>query len=268
MNFDSNTIFFDEAGKQVDSAKGKFWKWKDFFGILSPEVPLKCPDWMFKKGKKIVFQDFYIPFLDWNKIRQADLLIAGWNHPEVLGHISLRNDDLPLNSSIKKPFAVDMEAYQQLTEQVNSEFFLQLAARLDQHGQDYLRALLPESTSEYTLEGLLRTFHQEMTSPLLKKRIETIKAAKQSLFAADSFLQEKELVKERQALKENLNSLLEIASQVRIDGFPMFQNLVKGSSFEQKEGALFHFAKLFSLQIVFIGNPAQDIDLNSFESSF
>lgn len=227
-----------------------YWQSGSIFGITSPEafpfVPLK---------NGVIFQDFYVPYLEWQKIRLADLWIASWNHPLVLGHISLRNEDLSIDG--KKTIAAEIDAYEKLKGELNAEFFFRLAALLDQEGLAYLKRLPLESTEKYTLEGMLRTVHQEITSPLLKRRLEQIKEAKLALVRGeDPFLHEKDLVRERQAIGENLTTLEEITSQIgnELPGFAAFEELIGSGSFEKRERALGRLVKEFDLQLVLIGD--------------
>jgi hypothetical protein len=258
-----NLTFYDQKGNQVEQSVAIYWKSGSIFGILSPDVfPLIEFEKTFPLKRGVVFQDFYVPFLDWQKIRTSDLWIAGWNHPLILGHLSLWNQEPPLNA--KKTLAGDRAAYENLKNQLNAEFFLHIAALLDRAGQDYLKSLPLESTEKYTLEGFLRTVHQEMTSSLLKERQEKIKALKLALFSdsrrrEDPFLHEKELVRERAVLEANLDAILEAADQLKneFQDFSAFQTLVRSNNWEERESALGRLAKMFSLQLILIGNPQE-----------
>ena len=215
------------------------------YTILDPSEIEALP---VKKG--LIFQDFYVPFLEWQKIRTWDLWIAKANHL----HISLWNENLPLKA--KKPIAADVEDYERLKEELNAEFFLRIGTLLDQRAQDYLKNLPPEATSKYTLEGVLRTLHQEMTSPLLKRRLEVLRELKLVLLKNGSFSDEKELVRERRALEENMAVLKELGGQIKdeIPGFATFHSLLSGN-WEKRQSALSLLAKELDLQLVFIGNP-------------
>lgn len=256
-----NLTYYDQKGNQTDA--GIYWKCGSIFGILSADVfPLIDPERTFLLKKGVIFQDFYVPFIDWKRIRSTDLWIAGWNHPLVLGHLSLWNKELPVNT--KKPIAANVDAYEELRSQLDAEFILRMAALLDETAQKYLKNLPPESTEKYSLEGILRSVHQEMTSPLLKDRMEKIKTVKLALFSdlmkhEDPFSHEKELVRERHALEENLEALVEVTGQLKdeFEGFASFQVLASSKNWEEREKALGRLAKLFSLQIVLIGNPLE-----------
>lgn len=257
-----NVAFYDQNGNKTTNLESAVsWKSGAVFGIVSAEViPHILPDELL--FKRAIFQDFYVPFLDWQKIRTVDLWIAGWNHPLVLGHFSLWNANLPLNA--KRPIETDVVTYEKLKRELNAEFFLKLGALLDQLAQGYLKSLLPEATAKYTLEGILRTLHQEMTSPLLKRRMEKINEMKLVLFSNEikhenPFLHEKVLVSERLALEENLAALEELANQIGDDlpCFSSFQLLLSSESWEKREGALSLLAKELDLQLVLIGNPLE-----------
>lgn len=254
-----NLTFYDRKGNLTNSGSYVYWKEGSLFGILSADVFSMVSPEIFSFKKNVVFLDFYVPFLEWQLIRTSDLWIASFDDPSMF-HFSLWNGDLPIGA--KRPIAADRDAYEKLQKQLNAEFFIHLGALLDREGQDYLKGLPIESTDKYTVEGALRTLHQEMTSSLLEDRMEKIKGLKQTLFhewmeKKDPFLREKELIRERHALEENLSSLVEVIAFIEFPGFSAFHVLTSSSNWEERMSALGQLAKQFSLQIVLIGNPLE-----------
>lgn len=253
-----NITFYDQKGNKSILESASYWKSGSILGILDPAMIKFLP-----VKKQMIFQDFFVPFLEWQKIRTWDL----WLSECHLGHISLWNESLPLPA--KRPIAADVDDYEALRRELNAEFFMKIGALLDQMAQKYLRSLPPEATAKYTLEGVLRTLHQEMTSPLLKKRMEKINEMKLALLSdlknrEDPFLHEKELVRERKALEENLAVLEELVGQIgeELPGFSSFYALLSDKVWEKRQAALVLLAKELDLQLVFIGNPLDSVSLS------
>lgn len=191
---------------------GNAWVGRDFTSKDDIKELVNLVHTRVPEAKLIIFQDLQLPELEWATLRQKDLMLSEAHPIETVGFYSAGLDGWEMLPPNKKPIASLTRAFHELAIHMNGELLIVFARLIDHEVKIALEEIALDSAAKYSLEGALKDYRHELSSLLLRTRLEALHAAKKRLMltptnSIDSVDAEKQVLLPRKELFDNLEDI-------------------------------------------------------------